>query len=54
MLVSPGDFYGPAGRGFVRIAMVQPDERIELAAERLAAARELSSQIRPGEPRTSW
>ncbi|HVB06867.1 MAG TPA: aminotransferase class I/II-fold pyridoxal phosphate-dependent enzyme [Acidimicrobiales bacterium] len=38
MLVSPGDFYGPAGRGYVRIAVVQPDERIELAAERLAAA----------------
>ena len=38
MLVSPGDFYGPAGAGYVRIAVVQPDDRIELAAERLAAA----------------
>ncbi len=36
MLVSPGEFYGEAGAGHVRIAMVQPDDRIELAAERLA------------------
>jgi aspartate/methionine/tyrosine aminotransferase len=36
-LVSPGDFYGPAGSGFVRVAVVQPDERIALVAERLAA-----------------
>jgi aspartate/methionine/tyrosine aminotransferase len=35
-LVSPGEFYGPLGRGFVRIAVVQPDERIDLVAERLA------------------
>ena len=38
MLVSPGEFYGPGGVGFVRIAVVQPDDRIELAAARLAAA----------------
>jgi succinyldiaminopimelate transaminase len=35
VLVSPGEFYGPAGAGRVRIAMVQPDDRLELAAERL-------------------
>ena len=34
-LVSPGDFYGPAGPGQVRIAMVQPMDRLELVAERL-------------------
>lgn len=34
-LVSPGEFYGPAGAGHVRVAAVQPDERIELIAERL-------------------
>jgi succinyldiaminopimelate transaminase len=34
-LVSPGDFYGPDGAGHVRIAAVQPDDRIELVAERL-------------------
>ena len=34
-LVSPGDLYGAAGAGFVRIAMVQPMERLELVAERL-------------------
>lgn len=38
MLVSPGDFFGPHGAGFVRVAAVQPDDRIELVARRLAAA----------------
>ena len=36
-LVSPGEFYGPPGVGFVRIAMVQPDERLELVARRVDA-----------------
>jgi len=36
-IVSPGEFYGPAGSGHVRIAAVQPDERIALVVERLAA-----------------
>ena len=35
-LVSPGEFYGPLGAGFVRIAVVQPDDRIDLVAERLS------------------
>jgi succinyldiaminopimelate transaminase len=34
-LVSPGDLYGPAGAGHVRVAMVQPLERLALVAERL-------------------
>ena len=34
-LVSPGDFYGAAGAGFVRVAVVQPDEQIEMLAGRL-------------------
>jgi succinyldiaminopimelate transaminase len=34
-LVSPGDFYGPAGSEYVRVAVVQPDDRIELVADRL-------------------
>ena len=34
-LVSPGDFYGSAGAGYVRVAVVQPDERIDLVARRL-------------------
>jgi len=34
-LVSPGDFYGEAGTGFIRVAAVQPDDRIELLARRL-------------------
>ncbi len=33
--MSPGDFYGAGGSQFVRVAVVQPDERIELVAERL-------------------
>ena len=37
-LVSPGEFYGPDGAGFVRIAVVQPDDRIELIARRLGVA----------------
>ncbi len=35
-LVSPGEFYGADGARFVRVAVVQPDERIRLVAERLA------------------
>ena len=34
-LVSPGDFYGSAGAEYVRVAVVQPDDRIELVAQRL-------------------
>lgn len=37
VLVSPGDFYGPAGRRYVRVAMVAPDDRLELVAQRLSA-----------------
>jgi succinyldiaminopimelate transaminase len=37
-LVSPGEFYGPDGAGFVRVAVVQPDDRIELIAQRLGVA----------------
>jgi len=34
-LVSPGEFYGADGSGHVRIAVVQPTERLELVARRL-------------------
>ena len=34
-LVSPGDFYGAGGAHNVRAAVVQPDDRIELVAQRL-------------------
>ena len=37
VLVSPGEFYGPLGAGHVRVAVVQPDERIALVAERLSS-----------------
>ena len=32
---SPGEFYGDASAGFLRLAVVQPDDRIELAARRV-------------------
>ena len=35
VLVSPGEFYGPAGKSFIRVAVVQPDEQIALVADRL-------------------
>ena len=38
MLVSPGEFYGGDGANFVRVAAVQPMERLRLVAGRLAAA----------------
>ncbi len=37
-LASPGEFYGPDGAPFVRVAVVQPDDRIDLVAARLEAA----------------
>jgi aspartate/methionine/tyrosine aminotransferase len=36
LLVSPGELYGPGGAGFVRVAVVQPMERLGLVAERLS------------------
>jgi succinyldiaminopimelate transaminase len=37
-LVSPGDLYGSAGSAHVRVALVQPLERLQLALDRLDAA----------------
>ncbi|MFD4629616.1 bifunctional succinyldiaminopimelate transaminase/glutamate-prephenate aminotransferase [Streptomyces sp. NPDC058284] len=36
ILVAPGDFYGPAGDRFVRVALTATDERVAAAVERLA------------------
>ena len=36
VLVAPGDLYGPGGAGHVRVAMVQPMDRLRLVAARLA------------------
>ncbi|MEA4944240.1 MAG: succinyldiaminopimelate transaminase [Propionicimonas sp.] len=38
ILVAPGDFYGEAGRQFVRVALTATDEQIEAASDRLHAA----------------
>jgi len=35
ILVSPGEFYGPDGDAHVRVAVVQPTVRLEMAARRL-------------------
>ncbi|WP_375499833.1 aminotransferase class I/II-fold pyridoxal phosphate-dependent enzyme [uncultured Jatrophihabitans sp.] len=35
IVVSPGEFYGPEGKAYFRVAAVQPDDRIELAASRV-------------------
>ena len=37
ILVAPGDFYGPAGARYVRVALTATDERVAAAARRLAA-----------------
>jgi aspartate/methionine/tyrosine aminotransferase len=37
-LVSPGSLYGDAGNPYVRIALVQPVDRLELAADRIVSA----------------
>ena len=39
LLVAPGDLYGPAGADHVRLALVQPNDRFELAFDRLRAPR---------------
>jgi len=36
LLVSPGDLYGPDGAGFVRVAVVQPLDRLRVVADRLS------------------
>ncbi|MEJ3656815.1 succinyldiaminopimelate transaminase [Actinomycetes bacterium KLBMP 9759] len=38
ILVAPGEFYGPAGEQFVRVAVTATDERIEAAVTRLTQA----------------
>jgi aspartate/methionine/tyrosine aminotransferase len=38
LIVSPGDLYGDAGAGFIRIAVVVPDDQIALVAERLSTS----------------
>ena len=39
LIVSPGELYGDDGTNFARIAVVQPDDRLELAASRLRESR---------------
>lgn len=36
VLVSPGDFYGSSGQGFVRLAVVQPDDQMALVEQRVS------------------
>jgi succinyldiaminopimelate transaminase len=37
VIVSPGEFYGQAGKQYVRVALVEPDASLELIANRFAA-----------------
>jgi succinyldiaminopimelate transaminase len=37
IIVTPGETFGSAGTGYVRVAAVQPDDRIDLAAARVSA-----------------
>jgi aspartate/methionine/tyrosine aminotransferase len=36
VLVAPGEFYGPAGRQHIRVALTATDERVDAAVARLA------------------
>jgi aspartate/methionine/tyrosine aminotransferase len=36
VLVAPGEFYGPSGSQFVRVALTATDERVAAAVARLA------------------
>src|ERR1035438_3222880 len=48
LLVSPGDLYGPDGAGFVRVAVVQPMERLQLVTDRLSRGALVERLDRPG------
>jgi succinyldiaminopimelate transaminase len=37
ILVAPGEFYGPAGRNHIRVALTATDERVDAAVSRLTA-----------------
>lgn len=37
LIVSPGEFYGPAGEGYIRVAAVASMERLDLVAARVGA-----------------
>jgi len=50
-LVAPGDLYGPAGAPYVRIALVHPLERLQLAFDRVAPAAKRRAGVR-GVPST--
>ena len=54
LLVSPGDLYGEEGPGHVRVAVVQPMDRLALAGDRLAPARDAGGATWHLSPRPSW
>ena len=53
IVVSPGEFYGPAGADHFRVAAVQPDDRIELAAVPRRPLTRLSGTFGPEWPVTT-
>jgi LL-diaminopimelate aminotransferase len=42
VVVSPGPSFGPSGEGFVRVSLTVPDDRLELAAGRIASSLRLT------------
>jgi aspartate/methionine/tyrosine aminotransferase len=54
VLVSPGDIYGPPGAGYVRVALVQPLERLELVARRLGLPAGSSPSAPPDVAGPEW
>ena len=45
--VAPGIGFGPAGEGYVRIALIEDEPRIKLAAERIGELLARASRERP-------
>lgn len=37
IVVSPGEFYGPASAGWFRVAAVAPDDRLDVVEARIGA-----------------
>ncbi|TDQ54762.1 succinyldiaminopimelate transaminase [Actinorugispora endophytica] len=52
VLVAPGEFYGPAGVGHVRVAFTAADERVAAAVKRLEALDRGASVLREGGERS--
>jgi aspartate/methionine/tyrosine aminotransferase len=43
MVVTPGEFFGEGGKGYIRVAAVATDDRIELLGQRASLVKNLLS-----------